>query len=383
MATCFIFTHQLDEEQCLCLRLDQNGQVDAPLAVRTIAETKTLQINARTIAVLPTSTSSLHEIELPWLGEGKARAAIPFALEEQLAQNVATLHFSYDRQHYQNNRYLVVVTDKQFLIDLIAKLDALQLHFDLLTLDWFALKENEACITEMGLLIDDNLFKGFLSGELATIYLESPEKQSQLLLFNDSQSLLKNENVTPVDSTAAVWIAQRLLLSNMMNLCQGELQHGSRQHDNKYWYQAAAVMAGVMLCSLFVFKGLYLYSLNSHIDVLDKKIAVIYREFFPGAKQIISPKFRIGQLLKGGGANSDASTLWSLLDQFAAASNNSTFTVEQFRFQNRVLSVTLVANNFAALETLQQRLQQAKVKVTQSQASSHESKVMATLELSL
>lgn len=383
MTTCFIFVHKLDEEQCLCLRLDRNGHVDAPLALRSISDVKALQNNARTIIVLPTESSSLHEVELPWLGERKARAAIPFALEEQLAQNVTTLHFAFDRKYYQNSRYLVAITDKQFLVGLIAKLDALQLHFDLMTLDWFALKENEVCVTENGLLIHDHLFKGALSGELAAIYLSSPEKQAQFWMFKDSLSSLKNDHCTSVDSTMFVWIAERLLQANAINLCQGELQHGSRQHDNKYWYQAAAVLAGVMLISVFVFKGLYLHTLNAGNADLDKKIAVIYREFFPGAKQIISPKFRIGQLLKGEGANSDASSLWILLDKFAEAFNNDQFMVDQFRFQNRVLSVTLISNNFSALEALQQRLQQAKVKVTQSQASSHEKKVMATLELSL
>jgi general secretion pathway protein L len=52
-------------------------------------------------------------------------------------------------------------------------------------------------------------------------------------------------------------------------------------------------------------------------------------------------------------------------------------------FQNQVLSVTMVSQNFAALEKLQQQLQQLNVKVTQAQAASDEGKVKAILELSL
>ncbi len=105
VATCFIFTEVLNEDQCLCLRLDPNGQIDAPLALRSTSEVKALQMNARTIVVLPTQSSSLHEVELPLLGERKARAALPYALEEELAQNVTTLHFSFDQKHYKQNRY--------------------------------------------------------------------------------------------------------------------------------------------------------------------------------------------------------------------------------------------------------------------------------------
>ena len=383
MATCFIFAQKFDEEGCLCLLLDQDGRVAAPLAMRTMDDVRALQMNARTILVLPTETSSLHEVELPWLGERKARAAIPYALEEELAQNVSTLHFTFDRQHYQNNRYLVVITDKQFLVDLIAKLDTLNIHFDVMTLDWFALNENEACVTENGLLIRDKLFKGALSGELATLYLNNQERDSHAHLFSDSMPLEQNLNITPNNNLTLVWIAQRLLKANMMSLCQGELQHGTRQEAGKQWYRACAGLFGALLVSILLMNAVKLHLLNTKNADLDSKIAVIYHEFFPNSSQVISPKFRIEQLLKGELANGEASSLWILLDKFAQAFKASQFTIEQFRYQGRTLSVTLVGNNFAELESLQLRLQKANVSVTQSQASSHENHVVATLELSL
>lgn len=383
MTTCFIFANHFDEEQCLCLRLDQHGQVDASLALRTISELKLLQINARTIVVLPTESSSLHEIELPWLGEHKGRAAIPYALEEQVAQPVTTLHFAFDRQHYQNNSYLVVVTDKQFLVDLIEKLDTLNLDFDMITLDWFALKENEGCVTEQGLIIHDREFKGALSGEFAVVYLSDNEESSPLLGFTDSMILPQNTIVSSFDGLSSVWIAQRLLQAKMMNLCQGELQHDTRQRSSKQWYRACAIMSCALVVTVFLCKGLYLHSLSTNVLNLDKQIAVIYREFFPEATQVTSPKFRIGQLLKTGLVANDTAALGSLLDKLAQAVNGNQITVEQFHFQKQVLSVTLVSDNFAALESLQLRLQQDNVKVTQQQASSHERHVAATLELSL
>ena len=383
MATFFIFTEQLDEEHCLSLRLDEEGQVDAPFVCRPIHEAKALQKNARTIVVVPTKNSSLHEIELPWLSESKARAAIPYALEEQLAQNVSTLHFAFDREHYQNNRYLVVVTDKQFLLDLMAKLDALMLDFDVVTFDWFALQENEACVTDSGLLISDNLFKGALSGEPAQLYLSNGERHTQPIVFKDSLISLQHVGSTIQDGLSSVWVAERLLQAKMMNLCQGELQHDMHQQVSKYWFKASAIMTGVLLVSVVLINALHLHLINNKMVDVDKKIAVIYRTFFPLASQVISPKFRIGQLLQSGLASTDTKDFWSLLDKLAQAYDGKKIIIEQLHFQSPLLSVTLTANNFQALERLQQRLQQANVKVTQSQASSHEDKVLATLELSM
>lgn len=383
MTTCFLFAEQFDDEQFLSLCLDQDGQVSAPLVRRSIEEVRALQQNAHTIIVLPTERASLHPLELPWLGDRKARAAIPFALEEQLAQNVATIHFAFDKKHYQNNHYLVAIIDKAFLTDVIAKLDAALLDFDMITLDWFALKENEVCVTERGLLVNDNLFKGALSGELSTLYLKDRPKTAPLLTFTDSLPVKKTLTSTLVDEPSSIWLAKRLLQGTPMNLCQGELQHDTSQQSSLYWYKASAIVAGALLASVVLFNALYLHSLNSNIAELDKKIAVIYREFFPGAPQIISPRFRITQLLKGGSSNSDTVSLWTLLDRLAQAYNGNQFTIEQLRFQSKVLAVTLMSKNFSDLESLQQRLQQANVKVTQAQASSQANQVKAILELSL
>ena len=75
--------------------------------------------------------------------------------------------------------------------------------------------------------------------------------------------------------------------------------------------------------------------------------------------------------------------LWQLDNKLAAAIAKDNVAIEQLRYQNQTLAVTLNATDFAALEGLQLRLQQAGAKVTQAQAASHEQQVTATLELRL
>ena len=167
-----------------------------------------------------------------------------------------------------------------------------------------------------------------------------------------------------------------------MNLGQGELQQSSGKQTSVFWYQASAVLFGIWLVTLITTHAIHLYSLTSKNKVLDQQIAVIYREFFPQAQQVISPKFRITQLLKSNVAT-EQDSLWQLLDKLSQALVRSQITIEQLRFQNAMLAVTLTSKDFAALEKLQVALRQAKVNVEQTQASSHEQQVVATLELSL
>ncbi|RUR11733.1 type II secretion system protein GspL [Legionella septentrionalis] len=380
MATCFLFIQGMDDENCLSLRLGEDGDVDVPLKTRSFSEIKSLQKDARTFVILPTEVSSLYEVELPWLLERKARAAIPYALEEQLAQNVVSLHFAYDRRHYQNGRYLVGVIDKDYLHNLLAKLAQAGLAFDAITLDWFALKDDEACISETSLLIREEHFKGALSFALASRYLMNKPASLNLFSFSDSPDL-GYSSANKLDSSSQLWIAKRLYEVPFLNFCQGEFQLRSAQYNNRYWYAVGAGLAGTWLVVWLVMNIFNLYFLSKENRKLDEQIAVIYKQFFPEARQVIRPKFRITQLLNS--KTGDDNPLWPLLAKLTQAFNPDEFKIQQFRFQNQALTVTLASKNFAALEQLQQKLQQAGVTVKQTQAASSEQEVLATLELNL
>lgn len=384
MATCFLFTQYLNDDGCLSLSLGQQGQVEAPLEQRSFADIKALQQNAQTIIVAPTDCFTLHQVEFPWLTERKARAAIPFALEDKLAQNVDSLHFSFDRAHYNNGHYLVVLGDKNLLAELINKFDNQGIRFDILTLDWFGLQRNEAAVTPSNILVNDDNFQGALSPELAILYCK-PQPEPSFYRFTDSNELLVKELSTPlieIEDSWYCWLAKRLYTSKAMNLCQGELLHGSTHSKTKRWYQAAVVMSLVWLLSIFAVNAVKLYLLNKDISQVDAKIATIYHEFFPQAQQVISPRFRINQLLKTNQSNMD-NTFWALLDKLAGTFNSNKITFEQLRFQNQTLLVTLATKNFANLEDLQTRLQQKKVKVKQTQAATTNEQVVGILELNL
>lgn len=382
MATCFLFTQHGTEEQYLTLRLDEQGRLDAPLERRTVDAFKALQLNASTVVVLPTEQCSLHQVELPWLNDRKARAAIPYALEEQLAQSVTTVHIAFEPKYYVNNQYLVAVLDKPYLVDLMARLDDLGVDFDCITLDWFALQANEGCVSETSLLIRDELFQGALSAEPAALYLANRSNDFPIVAFKDSLPALNEASFTRLDASFYPWAASRIWKAPAFNLCQGACQHTHSKTSNTRWYQASLVLAGVWFLSVLVFNALMLHRLNSDIAVLDQKTTVIYHLFFPNAKQMISPKFRVTQLLNTANASQDAA-LWPLLDALAGAINDKQVTIERLHYQNKTLSVTLNGEDFAALEALQQRLQQAHHQVTQAEAVSHENRVHATLELRL
>lgn len=366
MDTCFLFTKYLDPEGCFCVKLNAEGQVSAPAAQYTFEQIRILQENCKTLVVETSENICLLNLELPWLPDRKARVAIPYALEDQLAQPIEELHFAFDKQRYQNKQYLVTVISKQRMQYIMQLLKEHGINYELISSDWFALNPEEIICAEGITLINNDDFKGTLAGDLALTYLKNHPQYTTLNFQEDQQFYVS--------------IANKLLDTKPLNFCQGEMHHGTDADWIEKGYKWAGVLCCLWLLSLLFFNALDLYSLNKKTKEIDEQIAVIYHQFFPDAKQVISPKFRIGQLL---GTNSSGSQthFWFLLNQFAKGMENSTLNLDQLIYQNNALLVTVVSPDFQNLEALENKLKQNQVKVKQTQAATHDQHVVATLEL--
>lgn len=383
MATCFIFANYFTDTTCLSLKFNSANQIEAPLAHRNFSDIHALQKDTTTIVIAPSSQFTLHHIEFPWLGEKKARIALPYALEDRLADNVDDLHFAFDRNYYSNGQYLIAVCKKTYFAELVDTLNQHNLDFSIITLDWFALRNNEACLTENGLLINDNhSFAGVLAPELVDFYLKQIPPDLKIYGFTDSNCPLELSNVEQLNEQFPVWVAHRLLTIKPLNLSQAEFQHSNQRSSLKHWSYAAAIMSLLWILSVIVVNSIEIHQLNKQTKVVDAQIATIYHQFFPQAQQVISPKFRIEQLLKSQ-KNENDNALWIMLNELAQSAKKTQSTIEQFRFQNQNLIVMVLSKDFDTLEALQNDLQKANINVKQTQASSHEQQVAGTLELSL
>jgi general secretion pathway protein L len=374
----FLFTKHLDDNGCFCLKISQEGELITPPAQRNFEEIKDLQKECSTLVIETTTSASILTLELPWLPERKARIAIPFALEDKVAQSIEELHFSYDKLRYQNNQYLIVVTSKERIHYLMNILTEKDISFDLITLDWFAISPQELCISESTLLVNNDDFQGALSGEIALSYIKKHPLE-QPLTFKDSE-IAVDSTIPKNEDYSYTWIAKKIKQIKPLNLCQGEMTHGDTFSWIKKGYQLAGILCGVWLLSLLIVNAISLYFINKKTEQIDKQIAIIYHEFFPEAKQVISPQFRISQLLNNNTADSQA-RFWYLLDQFAKTMKDSKMSIEQIRFQNKTLLVTLMSSDFASLEELENKLKKIPLKVKQTQASTQAQNVVATLEL--
>ena len=123
-------------------------------------------------------------------------------------------------------------------------------------------------------------------------------------------------------------------------------------------------------------------TINQQIKQIDKQIAGIYFKFFPEAKTVISPRFRITQKLKEGQNVSDP-RLFVLLNALVSAQQKIAVNLEQLRYQNKNLQATLTSSGFQNIEDFQNELATQGLKVKQIQATTKDNAVHSIVELTL
>lgn len=384
MSTCFLFFNNFEFEDFVSLKIT-NCNETVPLAKRTVDEIKDLQNNSRTLIVLSASFFGIYEVGLPKVNEQKLRRTLPYALEENLAQNVDEVHFAFDQKFYDGENYLTAIVDKNKFCDFIEKLKSFNISFDAVTIDYFALDKEEVVFTSDGsVLVNDINFKGSLPKELLPVYLN--ENIQNILSFKDSvipkeiELALKKTNRSIYEGCCYSWIASRLMERGYLNLCQGEFLIKNKKHTILGWYKISGAFTVLASMSFIVLNLINFNVLSTEIKKVDENIEVIYRDFFPNASSVISPKFRIEQLVKQS-QNNNEGFLFVLLNELGLALNNSDYTIEKIDFKNKELIVALVLSDFKALESIETKLKVKKITVNQKQALSSNEKVFATLEL--
>lgn len=374
---CFLFLPETPViETYASLVLDEGGQIIAPFEERDKASFCILQQDAKTFLVLPSTLATLHTLSLPRLPEKKAATAIQFSLEDKLSQPLTEVHLAW---YYDltNQNYTVAVIDKALLQTYVNELEEAGISYQTIGLDVSALQLNEALSTPHALLLHTATFQGAIPYSLLPLY--EPLLKDITCFVESNSSVTPPMKIEEIENTK-LWIAKRLLQHLPLDLCQGAFYKRPTTSSDKKLYYLTGSLGLLWLCSLFVTQGILLYQLNNKIKQVDANIAVRYKQFFPTAQHIISPRFRIEQLLKH---QSPSSALWILLDKFAQASQKLTYTLQSCDYKNQKLSLILQVKQFEQLEQLTKSLQNMNIRVKQTQVSQETDHINASLEITL
>ncbi len=380
----FVSKELSEESDCLLVFTNEAGlSVSQPTPCK-FSQLQAMLDDCPLTIIIPDQISSIHQVSLPLLSKKKARLAIPYALEDFSAQEVNELHFAFDRTFYRNGQNLVLSCEKAWLKALVALLETHQIEPTHITIAWFALSENQCVLHNQTLLCRSEPLNGVISmtmwGMISNQFATAEEIDT--IQFDKAIDTPKelSKNLTTAEQTWETWVSERLHQSPFISLNQGNFSTIKEQTSLK---KSLWLIGGSFILWLTIWLTTSLLSIhhtNQKLKQVDARIAVLYKKFFPSAKQVISPRFRISQKLKSQGSGNE-SGLWHLLDRLSAPLQTSHVNAIQLTYQHQRINLKLMADNFRQLETFMAALKRESLQTKQLDANRNEDKVEATVEV--
>lgn len=326
----------------------------------------------RVVVFVPGEDVRLMQAAIPARQPGKALQAIPYALEDQFAEDVDTLHFALGTRSIEGV-WPVAAVSRSRLYDWLAPFREQGVRIDQLLPEslclpyqdgrWTALVEHELCTVRSG---DSSGFT-CRRDDLAT-YLDLADADRSLPLTaitprdvpTDFSALQRSVDVLPEFGTALDALIRHHAGSHPTNLLQGEFAPASDLKRAWLPWRKAAVLAAACLVVAAVGGLVDTLRLRGAADAQAEANLARFREIVPGQTRVstetldsmIAIELR---RLQGGG---DVDLLY-LMQRFAAAmSAHQGLTLRGVQWRDRSLYLNMTGDDLQKLENLRGWFQQ-------------------------
>lgn len=355
-------------------------------------------------ALVPGEQVLVFPAEIPSRNLQKVQQAAPFILEDKLAADVETLHFSAELR--DAGKPLVAVTDqdrmRRWLGEMAeAGLEPMQLMADVTALPppvdgvVVALDAGYAVVRfadGSGFTTERELALDVLRRRLAEREGDAPPLQIALHAGEADDpagfaaSLIGAEVAQhPLQDGLLPLLAASLRRQRGLNLLQGAFQIRTGFQEHWRIWRVAIVLLVVCLVLGLVQQGMSYVSLKREAGALDTQVAQLFNQAMPGSRQVAgAEKSRMQSLLaqlQGGG---NAGSLLSLLSDLGGAmAANPSIQVIAVDYRNGTLEAQLQASDIGSLDALKATLsKQSGLSVTLDSVSAAGSQVTGRIALS-
>jgi len=349
-----------------------------------------------TIVVVPAVDVLLTDLPLPKLNRQRLLQALPFALEEQLIDDVHELHFAVADYQPEGTLPTAIVARKK-MDEWIALLKQYEIVPAELCSAVFLLplieKSWSATVLPDAATVRQNTWQGF-SGEHANLSvlidlavqtaLVKPECIHVYNTFStplhlQSDSILLNEiHLSELDwlETLPAWVNS----ATSINLLQGAYQPKRKSSESrKIWaYALYATLACVFLS--FFSQIISFFILHHESKKIEAGINRIYKNNFPQASSVVSPRERMQAKLSELEEKTNKNYFLIFLAKAGSQlSKTNTVQLKSMDFRDDVLTLELTANTFNDLDNLTRALMSQGLKVKQQGAAEAGQQVKASL----
>ncbi len=364
--------------------VDGNGARRSPPVTGPLAEAAKDVGDRSVIVLVPASSVLTTAVEIPIKAGARLRAALPFALEEQLADDVENLHFAAGQRddhglltasvvaHAQMQEWVSVLEDAG-----IAATQMIPENHGLAKIPGTM----SLLVAEDQIMFNDGAQSEFVmqgvkpSDALAvTGALDEPEgdadpqAKGHLLVycepsdevrfghdFNALRQELASVDINLMPDGVLPRLAVTVAAKRGVNLLQGpyavKVEYGSMIRP---WRYAAALLVSFFIIG-FIAKGVDYYRLSVEQEALREQFTQVYRQMRPGDDSEITDPARYVDVIRrsSGTVVSTDVFLPTLLQLSIAMQQNESAEIEAISYRAGVVDVRLTAPDVATLDNIQ------------------------------
>ncbi|WP_157964605.1 type II secretion system protein GspL [Algibacillus agarilyticus] len=339
------------------------------------------------------------QVEMPAKSGRQFIQALPYMLEDELAQDVDTLFFAPgDKIQKGDATYLNVAICSKAQMDLwLSWLNDAELVSQRIVPDYLALPKDEglsAIQIDNDWLIKSDTFSGFIVNDATlTTYLN--------MLPKSEEEAIKLEHYSPIPESAALpahfspeaktYDLPLQVLAAGLGQTKFNLRQGVYQLKKNTWkfvsaWRNVAILTGVLFSIHLVGQGIKIVKLEAQSAVIDKQIRQTFLTAFPTGGKIKSNGMKkyIKSKMKDVAVSGEGDQFFPMLaDTMAVFSQVPALSPLTLRFDAGRAEIRIQAqgNNFANFESFKVKAGEQGLKVEQGSLNNTDGKVSGSLSI--
>lgn len=339
------------------------------------------------LVFVSTLSVGLHVVHLPAKSKRHLRQVVPFALEDELAEDIEELHFAWADGGSKNDQLPVAVVSRAKMAQWISALTEAQLPTSHVYPDIYLLPSSEQTWSTMCFgsewILRTGAWEGFAfditmqAHVTCDAHLPAP---SAIHAFGEFAWDSAPAPIVAQEPLLPLQLAAQLATDTCINLMQGDyrVQESSRIDLSKYRFPAIA--ASFFVAVLLLSKWTTALELERDTRMLAQETERVYLQTFPNEVRVQDPVMQMEQqvrALAGGQQGHVLEILQKLEPAFAAAPLQ--LTMLQYDASRGELRLQANGVNFQSFERFTQAARAQDLDVSQGQLTSRGGQINGTI----
>lgn len=329
---------------------------------------------------------ALHDVEIPQKSRRHLATMIPFALEDELAEDIDRLHFAWPESLPKGDQIPVLVVAKQAIKTWRTALASANLHPQALYPDFFMLPvaEQQWSVADFGeawVIRQGDWQAVSLDAHLAS-YVQPNEDEvlAKIRYYGELDWPQPPAVLEPGDETLALELGAKLDLAHAVNLLQGEYRVQQTSAFDFGPWKFPAMAAGVAVALLFASKVVSIQELEREAQQVRAQYEALYLQTFPDETRIANIRAQLQEHVQRTGGGSGGGVVL-LLNELAPAFRAAPLELTSMNYDHQRGELRIQANgqNLQSFERFVRAAREQALNAEQGQLANRGGQINGTI----